>query len=447
MQQGREWRKLKKRITVAGKGTLRKTVLTLAVILSGCLLASCGKKKENKLTVYMDDFQESYYREGIEDFREAYPDVELELELHDATGPVSEEQKAKTQMMAGEGPDLLLFSNLGFDDVYKYMAAGAFAPLDEFMEADGWDSGDYVETVMDAGRFDGRQYVMPLSYSQQIVLSSEEALGEAGFDTGACTDMVSLMKQISGLYERDYKQQILADRSLFVFFPQQLKGEFLDYKTGEIGTDPDELRAACEAYRNIFDEDSGADSLLEQGYYSQGTAILERRAYITALTTMRGVLQPMAAIAAEETPVLIPVSKGDGKTIAQILRYAGIRANSENKENAWRMLRILMGGEMQERMADNIGYVPVLKSAIDAKIREEVAEAEGGGDDGVETGEISGELLEQYIGYLKEPGSAMFPSFIARKFIETMIPYLHGEAEYDDCLEEFQNYAKIYLTE
>jgi len=442
-----EGRKLKSVKRGKTNGTLRKTVLALTVVLSGCLLASCGKKKENKLTVYMSDYQEGYYKEGIEEFRETYPDVQLEIASYSMSEPLSTEQKIKTQMMAGEGPDLLLFTSLGVDDVYKYMAAGAFAPLDEYMEADGWDSGKYVETVMEGGRFDGRQYVMPLNYTVRIVLSSKEALESAGFDIASCTDMLSLMQEISGLYEGDYKEQILADCSMFIFFPQQLKGEFLDYKTGKIGTDPDELRSACDAYRNIFEEDNGADSMMDQGYYSQGTAILERRAYITGLSGLAGLLQPIAAIAAQETPVLIPVSKGDGKSIAQIREYAGIRANSENKENAWNLLRILMGEKMQTGMSESIDTVPVLKSAVEERIRRGVAEAEDGAEDGVETGKISEELLGEYLSYVKEPGTAMFPNDLARKFIETMIPYLHGEAEYDTCLEEFENYAKIYLTE
>ena len=437
--------------TTHNKRKIQKlAVLTGITIVLACLSLSCGSRKENKLSLYINEYQKSYYKEGIEEFRETYPDVELELVTLGMTEPLSSVQKVKTEMMAGEGPDLLLFSSLGIDDVNKYMAAGAYAPLDEYMAADKeGDSDAYVSKVMEGGQFNGKQYVMPLNYSVQVILSSQEALEEAGFDIAACTDMLSIMQQISALYETDYKYQILADCSMFIFFPQQLKGEFMDYATGKIGTDRKELRAACDAYQNIFYEDSHADSLMDQGYYSHGTSILDRKAYIAAMSGGLTVsLQQVAAISAKETPVLIPITKGDGKPIAQIREYAGIRANSENKENAWNMLRILMSENMQTQMAGAYNAAPVFKSAIDAQIQESIEEAvSDGAKEGVETGPIDEQLKEKYLDYLKNPGTAMFPNDLSRKFIERMLPYLEGEGEYEDCLKEFENYAGIYLTE
>lgn len=425
-----------------------RAVLSVTVLLLGCLTGSCGKK-QNRLNIYMSEYQQSYYKDAIEDFKEAWPDVELEITSYGMNEPLSVTQKAKTQMMAGEGPDLLLFTSLGIDDVDKFMAAGAFAPLDAYMSSDKeWDSSRYVSGVMEGGRFHDTQYVMPLNYDVQLVLSSREALGEAGFDIGACTDMLSLMQQISGLYETDYQQRILADCSMFIFFPQQLKGSFMDYATGEIGTDPKELKAACEAYRNIYEEDNTASSMREKGDISPGTAILDRRAYITAPFNPRGVWYPAVAIAAKETPVIIPVSKGDGTSIAQISEYAGIRANSENKEQAWNMLRILMDEDAQTKMSAMRDKVPVLISVIDAHVERIIADAfSSGKEEGVETGTVSAAFTEEYLEYLKNPGAVMFLNEISRKFIERMIPYLEGEAEYEDCLKEFENYAKIYLTE
>lgn len=58
----------------------RLAALLGITVLLACLSVSCGSRKENKLSVYMSEYQKGYYKEGIEDFKETYPDVELEID-------------------------------------------------------------------------------------------------------------------------------------------------------------------------------------------------------------------------------------------------------------------------------------------------------------------------------------------------------------------------------
>lgn len=134
------------------------------LLLMGVTATAETGEGNGSLTLFLSEAQMSCYAEGIAEFQASYPDVELIIDSYGMNDLAVSAQKAKTQLMGGEGPDLLLMNSYGMDDVYKMLAAGVFAPLDEFMTSEyGWDSGLYVESVIEGGRFSGTQYVIPLN--------------------------------------------------------------------------------------------------------------------------------------------------------------------------------------------------------------------------------------------------------------------------------------------
>lgn len=435
------------------KGTMRKLATCAAICFAAALLlglpfTASAQDAGGSLTLFLSEEQEAYYAEGIAEFQETYPDVELVIDSYSMNELVSSQQKIKTQLMAGSGPDLLLFNSYGADDVYKLFSAGIFASLDEFMtEENGWDGEAYVTNVIDGGRFEGVQYVMPLSYQVRLALASREGLAEAGFDMAACTDNLSLMQEVAKLYDLDYSNRILADLAQFSMFPQLLDGEFLDYSTGELGVDSEDLRAACEAYSRMYEEEN-TDGLGELGFYGCGDDIVERRAYLSVPTGIDMFLMAAVALAAKETPVILPLGSSEGGAAATVALYAGIRANSENRQNAWNMLCILLDEDMQRVTADETISIPVRRSALDADIEEKLAEVLKFGETFLEVADPGEKFIEEYKSYLAEPEKTVFVSSLATsEFMNTMAPYYTGEAGYEECLEDFQEYARIYLTE
>lgn len=422
--------------------------------LGAVLLAAAGgptvKADENSsLTLYMSEEQEHYiYAKALEEFRQTWPEVELNVITYSMDEMMADPVRMKTELMAGGGPDLLLFNSWGTDDVYKLLAAGVFAPLDAFMTPEnGWEEASYVMPVVEGGRFDGTQYVIPLNYDLRLGIASREGLEEIGFDLGACTDTVSVLKEIAALYDADYSDRILADGAQLMSFPQHLGDSFLNYEDGEIGVDQAVLQEACTAYCRMYEEE--LDNIFgEFRYYGYGKDILERRAYVAVPIAMEGYLSAAAAIAAQDTPVILPFCTSGGKLLAEVRLYAGIRANSENKQNAWNMLRLFLQEEMQSTLASYTSYIPVQRAALEAAIEENLSEVMEGGREMLEIGEPGAEFLEEYKKMLTEPDGSIFLSDLtAQKFFSAMEPFYAGDADYEECLAEFEEYVKIYLTE
>lgn len=340
-------------------------------IIAGFAALACSVVPVNakeQLSVYLSEEQLEYYADGFAEFQTLYPDIALEFESYAMDDMMSSTERVKTQLMAGKGPDLLLLNSYGADDVYKMMKAGVFTPLDEYMtEENGWEEAAYVAHVIDGGKFEGVQYIIPMNYDVKLVLSSKECLEEAGFSIEACTDTCSLMQETAKLYSGDYSNRILVDAAQFGAFVQLLGEQFLDYEEGAICIDEEVLKEACESYSAMYEEDITFETG-EYGYYGYGKDIVDRNAYLSVPNGMDMFLMAAVSISEAETPVMIPVSPGKDQSAAVIRQYAGIRANSQNKENAWKLLQILLGEEMQRSASAHTISVPVLKKVIQEEV-------------------------------------------------------------------------------
>lgn len=403
---------------------------------------------EERLSVYLSEEQLEYYAEGLIEFQSLYPDVDLEFESYVMDDLLGSAEKTKTQLMAGNGPDLLLFNSYGADDVYKMMKAGVFSPLDEYMtEENGWQKSDYVEHVIDGGKFEGVQYIIPMNYEVKLVLSSKECLEAADFSVEACTDTCSLMTETAKLYNGDYSNRILADAAQFSTFPQLLGEQFLDYEKGTVCVEEEILKKACESYSAMYEEDTTFYTG-EYGYYGYGKDIVDRNAYLCVPNGIDMFLMAATGIAAKETPVIISISSGQDKSAAVIRQYAGIRANSQNKEAAWNLLKILLGEEMQREASSHTISVPVRKSVIEEEIHRTLDEALEYGKQFLDVDKPDEAFMNKYTRYLMEPEYCILVSDLCvSEFHDTMEPFYYGEAEYEECFSDFEQFARIYLTE
>ena len=165
------------------KATAMVCLVSLAAGFSGC-----GEKEEKKTLRVITD-QRLYdkvdmaarFMEGI------HSRIRVEIQTLPGEGPERETEieKLRTEIMAGKGPDVYLLEsdqdNIAevrsylLENPYQAMQSGALAPLDEYMEGDTyWENSTYNEAFLKAGRFDGRQYIIPLSGYWFVLARSEE---------------------------------------------------------------------------------------------------------------------------------------------------------------------------------------------------------------------------------------------------------------------------------
>lgn len=157
----------------------------ILAILCAMLLSftSCDEykiKSNEKLKYYTsnaeDDFSsliKQYNKICLEKYDESYQIEIIEFENNDDMCT-----KMSTEIMAGEGPDIIsLNQNLPFE---KLIENEAFLDINSLINNDETkdkiELDEYNSFIMNVGVNDGKRYIVPLSYGMDVLVSTQERL-------------------------------------------------------------------------------------------------------------------------------------------------------------------------------------------------------------------------------------------------------------------------------
>jgi len=103
-----------------------------------------------------------------------------------------------TQVAAKAAPDIM---QVGDDAVPSFVEKGAFIPLDDYMSQAGFDPAIYLPGLLDPGKFEGKQYLLPKDYSPLGVYFNKKLFDAAGLpypaDGWTWDDLVDLASQLT----------------------------------------------------------------------------------------------------------------------------------------------------------------------------------------------------------------------------------------------------------
>ena len=315
--------------------------------------------------------------EKLMDYQEAHPNIELAF-VSPATNDLTEREAVISQLnaeiLSGDGPDLFIMegyrrteSNL-FPDIEKAMANGAFLDLTEAMERQGLSRGeDFYTAVLDAGQWEGRQYVLPLAFSVPLMTSAADVLYASSFDLQrAMHTMDSLLSELLRIREEQPILVITGIDPLGV-----LAQPVLDYAAHEVQLDTPAARRALElekilrtgdiAYdlaRGLFDD---ADPAQVRDGFAEGApfAVLQDSKFSINL------LRQCQALGVEAS--VLPIPNEEGTVTAEIGSYAMGSRNTEHPEEVADLLLYLVGEECQSAAAyADCDSFPVRKGCMQA---------------------------------------------------------------------------------
>ncbi len=128
------------------------------------------------------DGKNNYMQLLIDQFKEEHPEITVNITDYSDLLPADYRTVLSTQMMSGEGPDVLLIINTGNETLTSFPEMTKMLQNDVFLDVNtlGVDFSDCNETVMKAGIFQDQQLFVPLNYSLGFLYTTEERLKEAG---------------------------------------------------------------------------------------------------------------------------------------------------------------------------------------------------------------------------------------------------------------------------
>ena len=327
---------------------------------------SRGEQETIALSVYLpaqyaDPTTHYPIYEKLMDYQQAHPNIELTF-VSPATNDLTERealiQQLNAAILSGGGPDLFIMEgyrrteiNL-FPDIEKAMANGTFLDLTDAMEKQGLSrTEDSYAAVLDAGQWEGRQYVLPLAFSVPLMTSATDALNASSFDLQrAMHSMDSLLTELLRIREEQPVLVITGIDPLGV-----LAQPVLDYEGRQVKLDTPAARRALElekifrtgaiAYdlaRGLFDD---ADPAQVRDGFAAGApfAVLQDSKFSINL------LRQCQALGIEAS--VMPVPNEEGTITAKIGSYAMGSRSTKHPEAVADLLLYLVSEECQSAAA------------------------------------------------------------------------------------------------
>jgi len=196
---------MKRRIIVA-----LGLVAVLAVAVAATTSAATKKTAANSITVWLQVDAQTGWPDIVaaanQQFQAAHPGTTVNVQYQSWTDHL---QKFDATLAGGGGPDVI---EMGNTEMTKYMAAGAFAPLDktQFDNSSNWLPG-----LAASGKYGGKTYGVPYYAGSRVVTYRKDLFKQAG---------ITSLPATTAEYMAD-AQKLLAKNKQKGFSPVYIAGE------------------------------------------------------------------------------------------------------------------------------------------------------------------------------------------------------------------------------
>lgn len=285
---------------------------------------------------------------------------DVEIELIPSTG--SERQTAlnriRVELMSGTGPDLFITNcpspgdDLTQQALFQFpeqaMDRGLFLKLDEYIEAAQFMEWDKLTpAVMDAGKTEDGQFLLPLAYSLPVTFFLSSDVQPYPADT-TWAQTAEGSDSVLGLS---------MDRILDGVFPVEYDGfNYFSYTWKELADDDTETLLISEA--ELLQRAKEALSLEENGAKSafpHYRGVLDKYMFHSGVVATdpvyRELLELRQSVSGEEPVTMIPLYCDQGGAVAAVQAFAGVNAGTKRPGDAFFVLDVLLSRTVQENSA------------------------------------------------------------------------------------------------
>lgn len=345
-------------------------------------------------------------------------------------------------IIAGNTPDILIM-NGGVDN---YAAGGILEDLKPYLEQDDRINEDYfVDGILSATAIDDRQYYLIKSFSIDTLVGRKTDM--PGFENGWTFDNLieCYRKRTEGtrLFSYETKQAVFCNLIYYL-------DSYIDWEKGECSFDGEEFRRALE-FCNEFSYES-------DGEFADFRMMKDKKTLICEALNINSInsteyMQIFNQICDGEE-IYIGYSGDNYKGYLNIYNRFGIVSSSENKDDAWKIIKDFMeisnsGDEFRfpaskEKFEDMVRKDMITESYIDDN--GERVYPRRGGINGISVGpatENDIQTLRDLIRNSKDIDTGVYQGIIADDVAE----YFSGKRSLDDTVKIIQDRMTKYVNE
>lgn len=446
----------------------RKMVLGAVVLAVGLLLVGCKSEVAQLNTerlIYAGDstkYDISEYTNVLSTFQKEHTAVKTSfytLAADDTLDESAVQAALKTALAGGDGPDVIV-DTCWAQDLEKLAGSGVFYDMDLLLEKDASFTLDeeYQKAVIDRGIFDGKRVIMPLFFRVNTFGSTQQLLAKSGFEglhsytaEEFCSHAKAFLQENpemalfnnTGVQYRTIVQSFFAD---------------LNVKTLQSETFREVLEVCLRNTER--QKDLGIDAAdLFRPYFA-----LESGRYLFYCNDSNQALQDLGTFQSLGRATYFTLKNEQGNLNGGIVYFAAINVQSENLQNAWDFVKLLLtnyqdiprylpqatkgtslaGGIGQGvLLAGNRGIVNYFQLGRVQTLHYLNAD---NSITKIPMTTVEQEVAEAFAGISAQVGKAYY-TYSADQVMGYFDAYVAGEKEYEACLEEAVGYVTVHQSE
>lgn len=365
-----------------------------------------------------------------------------------------------SELSAGKGPDMVFFTGATTLDTVKMAKNGAFLDLTPLMGTDPTYLEEEYFPVLDAGKVDSKQFLMPLRMRLPYLLTTQDRFSQElnlSEDYSASALMQSLTQAAAANAE---------NYSTLHFKGSEFYGEgsLLHEQLRLGGIAVADLESQAQSVPDDIFLEYAAFTKMAYGQYMKTVQFFRQ----SSINTISGVLSVAAAVHTDRSlpcnlryyaAILDQAMKKDIRLVtypnysdaaaltADIPLYAAIAKHTEEPEAAYALIRYGMDYSFNNINED----LPISRSGVNSLLTNISAYVGKTFQEGAVTVKVPRLTQEQKDFCLAlfdriRSGSIRNPA-IGAIFSETMGDYITGASEFEECYQQFKNQLSIYLYE
>lgn len=436
-------------------------LLTCVMLLSGCTgkqgdQAEKTKKEDGVIRLYTLKDNEQLWQ-SAKLFEEKFPEYQVVIDVG-----VSEEdgktvsdaiRSLNTEIMAGNGPDIILMDGLPIED---YIEKGVLEDLSDMVESVKENGEEFFENVLSSYKKGEKVYAIPSRFSVPIIIGKEGAVTPEEVKTLSGTLKTRTEEQIKGITRN-------ATKSIPLF----LLTFWNDIISEESVVDQEALSTFLEEARMLFD---ASEIDLELPYYQEvppfqemidtypnysgdaGVTMAFQKDILSVDEMDMGQTLAQLESVSENSPVFYDyLNSESGKKFIPKWIF-GITASSEKKEAAKAFLSYFLSSENMDQYdwTLSVNKTSFRKTLPISETKEQmtVMYPEQDSAEGIRIQKLNAEEAEEFVNFLSEADTKIaVEQALFEEILTQAEHYVYGEESLESAVNAIVEKIEIYQAE
>lgn len=354
------------------KRCIQIMIIIIVILLTFVSFPGCGSQQsegKDHLKIYVVNNGDNSFYKLINNYNST---TNKKIDLVEFENNDLLNSKLSAELMANSGPDLILLNQ---DlPIEKLINQGCFCNINELIEEDNDKSvwKNCKNTILDAGIIDDKRYIIPVSYTPELMITTQEICEKNMISSDSTLEYRSISQDLSYFVSLAQKTKNMG--VWFHAFPA-----FFDLIDNYVNFNDKTYDFSSKEFLSNFDEFNNVllpfDKKIKRDKTTQPVDRLLQGEILFIYPEVLGDVSPISIgyiyheiTAQGQTPLLLKqISTNSSQMTAVVDKALMINKNSKNKTQAYQFIKYMLSDKTQSKR--EIG-VPVNMNAMNYAINQ-----------------------------------------------------------------------------